>query len=76
MPGMRVLAEEEDKARVQASSYLSPLPKRKWRSCLTKLLVISYSGQDNSSRPVNIRAPLPEVLPITKMNPRQKGWLQ
>ena len=57
-----------------SSSNLSPLPKKKWRFFLDKAPREIYSGQDNT---VDWSTFVPaQGLPITKMNPRQKGWLQ
>ena len=69
--GLRVLADEEKKAFKFLKS-LSP-PQKKMAILSNKAPREIYSGQDNT---VNHSTFLPpKGLPITKMNPRQKGWL-
>ena len=70
--GMRVLAEEETTA-FKFFKSLSP-PQKKMAILSDKAPREIYSGQDNT---VDWSTFVPaQGLPITKMNPRQKGWLQ
>jgi hypothetical protein len=69
--GMRVLADEEDKARKLFRS-LSP-PQKKMAILSEKAPRDILSGQDNTVDRSTFFPP--KGLPITKMNPRQKGWL-
>ena len=70
--GLRVLGEEETKAFKFLKS-LSP-PQKKMAILSSKPPREILSGQDNT---VQVSAFLPaQGLPITKMNPRQKGWLR
>ena len=68
---MRVLADEEDKARKLFRS-LSP-PQKKMAILSDKAPRDILSGQDNTVDRKTFFPP--KGLPITKMNPRQKGWL-
>ena len=69
--GLRVLSEEESKAFKFLKSLSSPQKKMAILSDQAPRDI--YSGQDNA---VNRSSFIPaKGLPITKMNPRQKGWL-
>ena len=69
--GMRVLADEEEKARKLFLS-LSP-PQKKIAILSDKAPRDILSGQENSINRKSFTPP--KGLPITKMNSRQKGWL-
>ena len=69
--GLRVLSEEESKAFKFLKS-LSP-PQKKMAILSDKAPRDIYSGQDNTVNRSTFFPP--KGLPITKMNPRQKGWL-
>ena len=69
--GLRVLSDEETKAFKFLKS-LSP-PQKKMAILSEKAPRDIYSGQDNTVNRSTFFPP--EGLPITKMNPRQKGWL-
>ena len=69
--GLRVLSDEETKAFKFLKS-LSP-PQKKMAILSEKAPRDIYSGQDNTVNRSTFFPP--KGLPITKMNPRQKGWL-
>lgn len=70
--GMRVLSSEEDKARKLVRSLNSP--QRKMAILSEKPPREILSGQDNVVDRKSFFPP--QGLPITKMNPRQRGWLE
>tara|TARA_B100000212_G_scaffold265963_1_gene205479 strand:+ start:2370 stop:3962 length:1593 start_codon:yes stop_codon:yes gene_type:complete len=70
--GMRVLSAEEDKARKLVRSLNSP--QRKMAILSEKPPREILSGQDNVVDRKSFFPP--QGLPITKMNPRQRGWLE
>lgn len=69
--GLRVLSDEETKAFKFLKS-LSP-PQKKMAILSDKAPRDIYSGQDNTVNRSTFFPP--KGLPITKMNPRQRGWL-
>ena len=69
--GLKVLADEENKARKFVRS-LSP-PQRNMAILSDKAPRDIYSGQDSTVDRKTFFPP--QGLPITKMNSRQKGWL-
>jgi hypothetical protein len=69
--GLRVLSDEATKAFKFLKS-LSP-PQKKMAILSEKAPRDIYSGQDNTVNRSTFFPP--KGLPITKMNPRQKGWL-
>ena len=69
--GMKVLSDEEEKARKLFRS-LSP-PQKKMAILSEKTPRDILSGQDNTVNRETFFPP--KGLPITKMNPRQRGWL-
>ena len=70
--GLRVLSDEETKAFKFLKS-LSP-PQKKMAILSDKPPRDIYSGQDNTINRANFMPP--QGLPITKMNSRQKAWLE